>query len=224
MRILIVEDYEPLRLALSKALRESGHTVDGATDGPSGCEQGLSNRYDVIILDLMLPGMDGLDVLRRLRDADVASHVLVLTARDEVEDRIKGLDAGADDYLAKPFSMEEVQARVRALVRRHYSVKDPTLCIADVEIDTVARLVKVAGAVVVLTAREYALLEYLAHRTGQVVSREEIWKHFYEGRSSASSNVIDVYVSYLRAKLEGPGRAKILHTRRGQGYVLGEES
>ncbi|MFT5291093.1 MAG: two-component system copper resistance phosphate regulon response regulator CusR [Planctomycetota bacterium] len=224
MRILIVEDYEPLRLALSKALRESGHTVDGATDGPSGCQQGLSNRYDVIILDLMLPGMDGLDVLRRLRGADVASHVLVLTARDEVKDRVEGLDAGADDYLAKPFSMEEVQARVRALVRRHYSVKDPILSIASVEIDTVARQVKVAGVEVALTAREYALLEYLAHRVGQVVSREEIWKHFYEGRSSASSNVIDVYVSYLRAKLEGPGRPKILHTRRGQGYVLGEQS
>jgi two-component system copper resistance phosphate regulon response regulator CusR len=223
MRILIIEDYEPLRLATSKALREAGHTVDAAADGASGLEQGLTGRYDVIVLDLMLPGMDGIAVLRALREAGVESDVLVLTARDTVEDRIAGLDSGADDYLVKPFAMGELLARTRALVRRRYAQKDPVIVVGSVSVDTVARRAYLDGEVVDLTAREYALLEYLALRAGQIVSRAEIWRHFYEGRSAPSSNVIDVYVSYLRNKLETPGGPKILHTRRGQGYLLALE-
>lgn len=223
MRILIVEDYEPLRLATSKALREAGHTVDTASDGTRGLELGGTGRYDVIVLDLMLPGIDGMEVLKGIRAEGVKSDVLILTAKDTVDDRIRGLDAGADDYLVKPFAMEELLARTRALVRRHYERKEPVIVIGNVSVDTVARRASLGDEIVELTAREYALLEYLALRVGQVVSRAEIWKHFYEGRSNAASNVIDVYISYLRNKLERPGEPKILHTRRGQGYLLGLE-
>mgnify|MGYP001803759433 FL=1 len=220
MRVLLVEDYQPLRLATAKALREAGHMVDSTANGREGLELGLTDRYDVIVLDLMLPEMDGIDVLRSLRDESVSSSVLVLTARDGVEERIAGLDAGADDYLVKPFVMGELLARTRALARRRYDRTETVVEIGHVSIDTVARVVKCAGSSVELTAREYALLEYLAMRRGQIVSREEIRKHLYDGRSNAASNVIDVYVSYLRAKLEVGEHPRILHTRRGQGYVL----
>ena len=223
MRVLVVEDYDPLRVATAKALREAGHMVDTAPDGEEAIALGRTARYDVIVLDLMLPKVDGLTVLHTLRADGVASHVLILTARDDVQDRIRGLDAGADDYLVKPFSMGELVARIRALVRRHYAKKEPVIEIGDVEVDTVGRCARLAGEPVELTAREYSLLEYLALRRGQVVSRDEIRKHLYEGRSNAASNVIDVYVSYLRSKLEGDGRPKVLHPRRGQGYVLDVE-
>lgn len=223
MRVLIVEDYEPLRMATAKALREAGHAVDVAADGSRGLELGMGGQYDVIVLDLMLPGMDGLEVLRTLREEKVQSDVLLLTAKDTVQDRIRGLDSGADDYLVKPFDMDELLARTRALVRRRYERKTPIIEIGDLAVDTVARSARLSGALVELTAREYALLEYLALRKDQVVSRSEIREHLYDGRSNAASNVIDVYVSYLRAKLEGPGHPKILHTKRGQGYILGLE-
>lgn len=223
MRVLIVEDYDPLRFATVKAMREAGFSVDAAADGAKGLELGLTERYDVIVLDLNLPGLAGLEVLAQLRAEGIQSHVLLLTAQDTVEDRIRGLDSGADDYLVKPFEMGELLARARALVRRRYERKDPVIVIGDVSVDTVARSVHLGEDPVELTAREYTLLEYLALRAGQVVSRDEIRKHLYEGRSNASSNVIDVYVSYLRAKLEPEGRPKILHTKRGQGYLLAVE-
>jgi len=222
MRVLLIEDYAPLRKSVSQGLREAGFAVDAAADGAEGFWYARSNPYDVIILDLMLPQMDGLTILRRLRDAGNPAHILILTARDAVSDRVRGLELGADDYLVKPFAFAELLARVRALIRRRYDAKSPVLRVGDLEIDTAARVVRRAGRTIKLTAREYALLEFLALRAGQVVSRTDIWEHIYEFDSSAQSNVVDVYIGYLRRKLEQPGLPRLIHTRRGQGYVLAE--
>jgi DNA-binding response OmpR family regulator len=223
MRVLFVEDYAPLRKSVSRGLRNAGFAVDVAGDGEEGLWYAKGNDYDAIVLDLMLPGMDGLTLLRRLRKAGRTAHVLILTARGEVEDRVQGLNLGADDYLVKPFAFEELLARVRALVRRSYEAKDPVVRVADLEVDTVARVARRGGEALHLTAREYALLELLALRAGEVVTRTDIWEHIYEFDSSAQSNVVDVYIGYLRRKLERSGRPRLIHTRRGQGYVLGEE-
>lgn len=222
MRVLVVEDYAPLRKSLSRGLRDAGFTVDVTGDGEEGLWYAETHDYDAIILDLMLPGMDGLTVLRRLREAGRGSHVLILTAKSSVEDRVQGLNLGADDYLAKPFAFEELLARVQALVRRRYGAKDPVVRVGDLEIDTSARTACRGGRPVALTAREYALLEFLALRAGEVVSRTDIWEHLYDDNADAHSNVVDVYVGYLRRKLEDGGRTRLIHTRRGQGYVLEE--
>jgi len=224
MRILVVEDYAPLRNALVKALREEGHAVDEAATGTDGYGAAAAGAFDVIVLDLMLPGIDGLEILRRLRAEGHSEHVLILTAKDTVAERVRGLDLGADDYLVKPFSMEELVARVRALLRRGYEKKDPVLRIGHLEVDTRSHEVRVDGELVTLTAREYALLEYLALRAGEVVTRAEIWEHIYDGRASTVSNVVDVYMGYLRRKIERDDRPKLLRTRRGEGYVLAEPS
>ena len=224
MRALVVEDYAPIRNAVTEGLAENGFAVDAACEGEEGLWLAQNNPYDVIVLDLMLPKLDGLTILKRLRKAGADIPVLVLTAKDAVEDRVAGLDLGADDYLVKPFAFSELLARVRALVRRRYDTRTPTLCIEDLEIDTVKRLVKRAGEFVVLSAREYALLEYLAVRTGQLVTRTEIWEHVYDFRSDAHSNVVDVYIGYLRKKLESERLPKLIHTRRGHGYVLGKDA
>ncbi len=220
MRILVVEDYAPLRTAVVKALREEGHAVDEADDGPGGLAYATTEEYDVIVLDLMLPGLDGFAVLERLRKARVTGHVLIVTARDEVDDRVPGLDLAADDHMVKPFAMKEMLARVRALVRRAYVRKSPILTIGHVCIHTDDHTVEVAGEAVEFTAKEYALLEYLALRTDQVVSRTEIWEHLYDDRSSVTSNVVDVYIGYVRKKIEGPDLPRLLHTRRGEGYII----
>lgn len=220
VRVLVVEDYGPLRGALVQALREEGHSVDLAADGEGALARASGGEYDVIVLDLMLPRLDGLGVLERLRSAGVESHVLILTARDGLDDRVHGLDLGADDYLVKPFAMAELLARVRALVRRGYGRKSPVITVGHLEIHTGPHEVYVDGERVDLTAREYALLEYLALRAGEVVSRLDIWQHVYDEHASAQSNVVDVYIGYLRRKLERPGRPKLIHTRRGEGYVL----
>ncbi len=170
----------------------------------------------------MLPQVDGLTVLQTLRREGSSSHILILTARDTTADRIKGLNMGADDYLVKPFVFEELLARVNALVRRKYEAKNPVLKIADMEVDTLARTVTRAGRQIDLTAREYALLEFLAMRAGQLVTRTDVWEHVYEFRSEARSNVVDVFIGHLRRKIEGPGLSRLIHTRRGQGYVLGD--
>ena len=220
MKVLLVEDYQPLCEAVSQGLREEGFAVDIASDGDTGLWHATASDYDVVILDLMLPGMDGLTVLKRLRKSGRDTHVLILTAKDTTEDRVRGLDLGADDYLVKPFAFRELLARVRALVRRKYHTKDPTLRVADLEIDTTARTVRRAGRRIELSPREYALLELLAERAGEVVTRTDIWEHVYEFHSSAESNVVDVLIGHIRRKLEGPGLAKLIHTRRGHGYVL----
>jgi DNA-binding response OmpR family regulator len=224
MRILVIEDYAPVRRAVVRALREDGYSVDETGDGGEGFHLADGGSYDVILLDLMLPGLDGFEFLRRLRGEGRDCHVLVLTARDAVDDRIRGLDLGADDYLVKPFAMEELRARVRALLRREYARKSPILSIGHLEINTSDHTVRVEGKTVELTAKEYALIEYLALRAGEVVSRTEIWEHIYDEHSSATSNVVDVYIGYLRKKIERPGRPRLIRTRRGEGYLLSEPS
>ena len=220
MRLLLIEDYAPAREALEQGFREAGFAVDSAADGQSGLRMALTNPYDVIVLDLMLPLVDGMAILGELRRRGRQTHVLVLTAKDTLEDRVKGLNAGADDYLVKPFAFTELLARIRALVRRQYQVKSPEIHVADLVIDTAARTVVRAGISIELTAREYALLEFLAHRAGKVVTRTEIWDHVYELNATAESNVVDVYIGHLRKKLDLPGNPAPIHTRRGHGYVL----
>jgi len=222
MRLLLIEDYPPLQKSVAKGLRRAGFAVDVTGDGEEGLWYALSNEYDAVILDLMLPGMDGLSILRKLRSEGRRTHVLILTARSTVPDRVEGLNLGADDYLVKPFAFDELLARVGALVRRRYEDKSPVIRVGDLEIDTVGRAVRRAGRDVALTGREYALLELLAHRKGQVVTRTEIWEHVYDFHGETTSNVVDVYVSCLRKKLEAGGLPRLIHTRRGIGYVLGE--
>jgi DNA-binding response OmpR family regulator len=222
MRVLVVEDYPPLSKSLCQGLSEAGYAVDHAADGEAGLTLASSTAFDAIVLDIMLPKLDGLGVLSALRGRQNATPVLMLTARDGVGDRVKGLDLGADDYLVKPFAFDELLARVRALIRRKYQATDSTLRVGDLEIDTAARTVKRAGRPVQLSAREYALLEYLAARRGQVVSRSEIWDHVYDFASDPSSNVVDVYIGYLRKKIDQDHATKLIHTRRGQGYLLDE--
>jgi DNA-binding response OmpR family regulator len=216
MRILIVEDNELLRDSLLQGLREAGFSVDAAADGTDGLWLAESGDYDVIVLDLMLPGIDGLSLLSSLRAKQNDTHVLVLTAKDTVEDRITGLNLGADDYLVKPFVFQELLARVHALVRRRYQRKSPTILLGDIEVDTTRKTVAPRGTIIDLTPREYALLEYLVFRVGEVVSRTEIWEHLYDFESETTSNVVDVFVKRLREKL---GR-QLIQTKRGQGYVL----
>ncbi len=222
MRVLVVEDYAPLRDSLVQALQEDGYAVDQANDGKIALWHAQEGVHDVVILDLMLPGVDGLTVLRTLRRQEARPCVLILTARDTTEDRVGGLDAGADDYLTKPFALAELLARVRALVRRRYQQSASVLKIGNMELDTNARTVRRAGEPVDLTGREYALLEYLAMRATQVATREDIWAHIYDANATLESNVVDVFVGLVRRKLERPGWPRLIHTRRGQGYVLEE--
>ena len=224
MRLLLIEDYRPLRQSLTKGLREAGFAVDVTGDGKEGLWYATGNDYDVIILDLMLPGMDGLSILRKLRAKGRQSHVLILTAKDTLQDRVSGLDLGADDYLVKPFAFEELLARIRALLRRGYRQKNPRIKVKDLRIDLTTQRVWRGREELELTPREYALLEYLAMRTGQTVSRTDVWEHVYEFNSSASSNVVDVYIGYLRKKIERPGKPSLIRTVRGRGYILGAPS
>ena len=224
MRVLVVEDYAPLRTSLAKGLRESGYAVDATGDGTEGLWFAENHPFDVVILDLMLPGIGGLEILRKLRASGCTSHVLVLTASDSIQDLVTGLDLGADDYLVKPFAFEELLARLRALVRRRYDRAGAVIRIADLEIDTLARRAKRAGQVVALSAREYALLEYLGNRAGHIVTRTELWDHAYDEAAEPSSNVLDVHISHLRRKIDDGHDKKLIHTRRGQGYVLGEDA
>jgi two-component system OmpR family response regulator len=221
MRVLVIEDYPPLARAMVQALRESGLSVDHAPDGPEGLRLGSEFRHELIVLDLMLPGMDGLAVLSALRQRQEQAAVLVVTARDALEDRVRGLDAGADDYLVKPFALAELVARARALLRRRFAAPAPVIEIGDLRVDTVARTVERGGRQVALSGREYALLEYLAHRRGHIVSRGEIHTHVFSGAEEPTSNVVDVYVGYLRRKLDCGRAPSFLRTRRGLGYQLG---
>jgi len=213
-----------LRDSLVKGLREGGFAVDFTGDGEEGLWYAKSNEYDVIILDIMLPNMDGLSILKQLRGIGSTTHILILTAKDTLKDKVKGLEMGADDYLVKPFAFEELLARVRALVRRNYNTKCTQLTVEDLHIDLNKQQVYRNDELISLTPREYALLEYLAVRTGEIVTRTDIWEHVYEFNSSASSNVVDVYIGYLRKKLEKRGKPVLIHTIRGRGYMLGVQS
>jgi DNA-binding response OmpR family regulator len=225
LRVLLVEDHKPLVRALKQGLEEEGFAVDAAYDGEEGNYKARTAQYDVIILDLMLPKEDGLSLLQRWRREGLKAHVLVLTARGAIDDKVRGLDSGADDYLTKPFELEELLARLRALIRREHQVKDPVLRIHDLEIDTTARTVKRAGKSIHLTPREYSLLQFLAFHPGRVVSRSMIWEHLYDEHDESTSNVVDVYIRYLRNKIDKGFDPPLILTRWGEGYLLrGEEA
>ena len=224
MRLLVIEDYKPLQKSLKQGLKEAGFAVDVTGDGNEGLWYATTNDYDVIVLDIMLPGMDGLTILKKLRAKGRQSHVLILTAKDSIQDKISGLDLGADDYLVKPFAFKELLARIRALIRRNYKEKNPCVNIKDLKVDLIKQEVWRGEQQILLTPREYVLLEYLCMRSGQVVPRTDIWEHVYEFNSSATSNVVDVYIGYLRKKIEISGKPPLLHTVRGRGYMLGVQA
>jgi DNA-binding response OmpR family regulator len=220
MRVLLIEDHKPLVRALRQGLEEEGFAVDTAYDGEEGDFKARSAEYDAVILDLMLPKVDGLTLLQRWRRDGLTTHVLVLTARGGIDDKVRGLDLGADDYLTKPFELEELFARLRALIRRGHQVKDPVLRVHDLEIDTAGRAVKRAGQTIHLTPREFALLEFLAFHRGKVVSRTMIWDHLYDEQDENTSNVVDVYIRYLRNKIDKGFDPPLIQTRWGEGYLL----
>lgn len=215
MRVLVIEDEPELRRVLAQALREDGYAVDEAADGPDGLFKATSWDYDLVLLDLMLPGLDGFSLLGRLRK-EKGTPVLVMTARDAVPDRVRGLDLGADDYVVKPFHLGEVLARVRALIRRAAGRSDSRVAVGDVVLDTARRTVTRAGEPVVLTAREYAILELLVMHRGRVVTKSEIYDHIFDETDDTLSNLVEVHVSNIRKKL---GR-EFIGTRRGMGYVV----
>ncbi len=215
MRVLVVEDEPDLARALVQALREEGYAADLAQDGVEGIDKATASDYDAIVLDLMLPRLGGLELLRRLR-LSRKTPVLILTARDGVSDRVLGLDAGADDYLVKPFALTELLARLRALIRRSLGHADAVIQLGEIAIDTATRTVTREGVSIPLTAREYALLELLAHYRGKLISRTVIYDRLFGDDDDTLSNVVDVHVSHLRKKL---GKDLIV-TRRGQGYII----
>jgi two-component system, OmpR family, response regulator len=215
MRALIVEDEPDLLKSLIRALQEDGYAVDGSENGQDGLFKAQSYDYDVILLDVMLPGLDGWELLRRLRKTK-KTPVLMLTARDTLRDRVRGLDGGADDYLVKPFDLEELLARLRALIRRCASQAQSRMQIGNVVVDTLARTVTHAGEAVALTAREYALVEFLALHQGQVVTRTVLYEHLFDENDSTLSNLLDVHVSNIRKKLGH----EFITTRRGHGYCI----
>jgi two-component system copper resistance phosphate regulon response regulator CusR len=222
MRILLVEDDRQLASTVARGLREHAYAVDVAHDGDEAVYLAAVNTYDVVVLDVLLPKRSGFDVLRELRRRGSSVRVLMLTSRDAVEDRVHGLDLGADDYMVKPFAFEELIARLRALLRRGDALGPAVLRVADLEVDTRAQKVARAGHPIELTTKEYALLEYLARNAGRVVGRAEISEHVWDDNYDPASNLIEVYVNRLRRKLEAVGGAPLIHTRRGAGYILAE--
>lgn len=220
MRLLLAEDQRDTADLLAKGLREHAYAVDVVRDGAAALEAAELNDYDLIVLDILLPHVSGLDVCRTLRGQNAHTPILMLTALDAVGDRVAGLDAGADDYLTKPFAFDELLARVRALLRRRPLLQQRTIAAGDLRIDTVTRRVTRGGRSIDLTAKEYSLLEYLASRPDEVVTRAEIAEHVWDERYDSFSNLIEVYVQRLRRKLDDPNGAELIHTRRGQGYVF----
>lgn len=223
MRLLLIEDYQPLRESLAQGLNESGFAVDATGDGKEGLWYTQDAAYDVVVLDLMLPGVDGLSILRDLRERGREYPVLILTAKDQVADRVLGLNSGADDYLVKPFAFEELLARVNALVRRKFQLRVPEVRVGALRVDLSSKLTHWDDQLIDLTAKEFGVLEVLALSQGRVVSRTGITEHLYGFDAEPNSNAIDVYIAQLRRKLEADGRPRVLHTRRGMGYILSDE-
>ncbi|HKV25731.1 MAG TPA: response regulator transcription factor [Candidatus Acidoferrum sp.] len=223
MRILLVEDDPGVRRFVVKGLREQAYAVDTAATGDEALYQTDINEYDLIVLDIMIPEPDGFEVCRRLRKSGKRMPILMLTAKDAVEDRVNGLDRGADDYLTKPFEFRELLARLRALMRRSTELRPPKLVVGDLELDTASQNATLGGAPVSLTHKEYALLEYLVRNAGRVVSRAEIAEHVWDETFDPFSNLIEVYVNRLRRKIDSEGDAALLQTRRGAGYILTAE-
>jgi len=219
VRILVVEDDPRIAAFVEQGLRESGYSVAVARDGEEGFLDARLNDYDLIVLDLMLPKTDGIEVARKLRAAGKVTPILMLTARDTEADKVRGLDIGADDYLTKPFSFGEFLARVRALLRRDALARSSLMRVGDLELDTAARQVRRAERDIALSAREYTLLEYLVHHAGQIVTREQLTAHVWSD-AEVESNVIDVYVRYVRQKIDAPFATPLIHTVRGVGYTL----
>ena len=220
MRILVLEDYPPLKNNICECLTEEGYAVDSSACGEEGLWFANNHEYDVILLDIMLPKINGLDILKHIRNRGNLVPVILISARDTVAQRIEGLECGADDYLIKPFALEELVARVRAQIRRQHHKKSPLITAGDIVIDTSTKTVSRAGHDIPLTRREYNLLECFAFKKDEVISRDYIARHAYEDYEGGSSNVVDVYVGYLRKKLNVHNLPNALETRRGHGYIL----
>jgi len=220
MRILLIEDNKALVKSLKKGLEEETFAVDVAYDGEEGLFLAVNNPYDIIILDLMLPKLDGITLLRRLRHQKIQTHILILTARDAPEEKVKGLDVGADDYLTKPFHYDELLARLRALLRRQYQKKEPILSIGELKINTQSHQVWRNAQEIILQPKEYAVLEYLAYHQNEIVNRTQLWDHLYDWQDESTSNILDVYINHLRNKIDKDTRQKLILTIRGEGYML----
>lgn len=220
MRILLVEDDRRIARFVAKGLREQAYAVDVVGDGDAAVYKLSINDYDAVILDVMIPGRDGFQVCRDLRAGEIAVPIIMLTARDTVQDRITGLDSGADDYLTKPFAVTELLARLRALLRRGHVVRPATISIADLVLDTGAQRATRSGRVLRLTTKEYALLEYLVREEGRIVSRTEIAEHVWDENFDPLTNLIDVHINRLRRKVDNGFSSKLIHTRRGVGYMV----
>jgi DNA-binding response OmpR family regulator len=220
VKILLVEDSERLRRSLEHGLGRNGFAVDAVGDGEAGLAYARIGTYDAIVLDLMLPKLDGLSLLRQLREEGSKVHVLILSAKDQVGERIEGLELGADDYLTKPFAFEELVARLRALVRRKYGSKSPVHAVGALKVDTGRRVVVRGDEEIELTRNEFAVLEYLLSRRGRVVSKLELLDHLYSGAGHGSENAVEVFVHQLRKKIHTDGNGDVIRTRRGHGYVI----
>jgi DNA-binding response OmpR family regulator len=220
MKLLLVEDSERLQRSLSTGLVRHGFTLDQAYDGEQALAYIAVNQYDAIILDLMLPKIDGLSVLAKLRKQGKDCHVLILSANDQTEDRIRGLDLGADDYLVKPFAFDELKSRLRALNRRRSGIKNPVMEIDGVKVDSLARQVSYQEKPVTLTPHEYQIFEFLAHRRGRVFSHDQLIEHLYDASSYVTRNAVEAHISMLRKRLDAAGAPRLIKTRRGFGYLI----